>query len=146
MEDFPTRAAAGLTPVAGEVHKVRESAELGGLRMDKTEAAVLLANLATLRERAAELVTGSGALDRPLRFGANWVGDIVSARLRAVASTDQLSMTQVMAEFLQVIDDLEATVRASAQLYETTDEQGADEIRKAAQHLGLSDVTVQGGQ
>ncbi|TDQ04944.1 hypothetical protein [Labedaea rhizosphaerae] len=146
MTGFPDMAADRLTPVAGEVHKARESAELGGLRMDKAEAGVLLANLAQLRARAADLVTGCADLDRPLRFGDNWVGDIVAARLRAVASTDSLSMTSVMAEFLQVIDDLEATVRAAAQLYETTDDQNADRVRKAARHLGLTGVTVQGGE
>jgi hypothetical protein len=146
MTGFPATAADGLKPVAGAVHEVRASAELGGLRMDKAEATVLLANLAQIRARAEELVTGCGPLDRPLRFGDNWVGDIVSARLRAVASTDKLSMTSVMAEFLQVIDDLEATVRAAAQLYVSTDEQNADDVRKAAQHLGLTDVTVQGDE
>lgn len=139
MQSFPGDAASGLTPVAGEVREVRESAELGGLRMDKAEATVLLANLAQLRARAEDLVTGCGDLDRPLRFGDNWVGDLVSARLRAAASTDTLSMTSVMAEFRQVIDDLEATVRAAAQLYEVTDEANADLVRQAARRLGIDE-------
>jgi hypothetical protein len=107
--------------------------------MDKTEATVLLASLAQIRARAEDLVTGCGALDRPLRFGDNWVGDLVSARLRAVASTDSLSMTSVLAEFRQVIDDLEATVRAAAQLYEVTDDANADLVRQAARRLGIDE-------
>jgi len=146
MEEFPAMAAGSLDPVAGQVHQVRESAELGGLRMDKAEAQVLLANLAELRARADELVTGCGALDRPLRFGDNWVGAIMSERLRGVATTDQQSMTLVMTQFQQVLTDLEATVRAAAQLYVDTDQQSADDMRKAAVRLGLTDVTVQGGE
>lgn len=146
MDEFPIAAAGALAPVADQVHRVREATELGGLRMDQAEARVLLANLAKIRARVDDLVTGCGALDQPLRFGDNWVGAIMADRLHGVAATDRQSVTSVMTEFRQVLDDLEATVRAAAGVYAATDQRGADDIRQAARRLGLAHVTVEGGE
>jgi uncharacterized protein YukE len=95
------------------------------LRLDKIEARALLEHLGKLRGRVEEVVTGCAALDRPLRFGDNWVGAITAERLQDAAAGG----TSVLTEFRRALDDLETTVRAAAELYVATDERAAADIR-----------------
>jgi hypothetical protein len=88
--------------------------------------------------RAAELVTECGALDTPLRFGDNWVGHIMSERLRMVAVDQNGGVTPVLATFNQVLDDLESTVRFAAGEYEATDAQVAADLKRAAGQFGVA--------
>jgi hypothetical protein len=134
---FPAAAAGGLAPVAGEVQQVRRKAEVGGLRLDVDAAQVLLRQLDVLKRRARELVTDSAALDEPLRFGDNWVGEQVSERLRGVAVSRNGGMTPVLTAFTQVLSDLEATIRAAAGLYYTTDQESVEAFRRSLRRLGL---------
>jgi hypothetical protein len=90
-----------------------------------------------LRQRAADLVSECAALDTPLRFGDNWVGRLMSERLHTVAVDQNGGVTPVLATFHQVLDDLETTVRLAAGLYETTDEQAAADLERAASRFGV---------
>jgi hypothetical protein len=134
---FPSAAAGALVPVRDQVEDVKQQALEGTLRIDIDAARAILTQLAALRARAAELVGGCTALDTPLRFGDNWVGHIVSERLRKVAVDQHGGVTPVMTTFNQVLTDLEATVRFAAGLYETTDEQVAEDLKRAAGQFGV---------
>lgn len=134
---FAAPAAGALAPVAGEVAQVRRKAEIGGLRLDVDAANALLARLAALRRRTQGLLADSRDLDTPLRFGDNWVGDLMAERLRAVAVDRRGGVTAVLDAFATVLADLEHTVEAAAGLYYTTDQASADELRQAAVQLGL---------
>jgi hypothetical protein len=134
---FPGAASGALAPVAGQVEQAREQALAGTLRIDLTAANALLTQLAALRRRAADLVSECVALDTPLRFGDNWVGRLMSERLRTVAVGQDGGVTPVLTAFHQVLDDLEATVRLAAGLYETTDEQAAADLKRAASRFGV---------
>lgn len=131
------QAAAVLAPVAGQVAEVREKAQLGGLKLDVAEAKVLLATIDQIRDRAADLVTESAQLDRPLKFGDNWVGQIMAERLRGVASDDSHSIAAVLATYRSVLDDLAATVRAAAGIYVLADEDSAEQLSRAVQRFGV---------
>ena len=134
---FGGAAAGALAPVAGQVEKAKEQALAGTLRIDLEAAKVILEQLAALRLRAADLVRDCADLDTPLKFGDNWVGRIMSERLRAVAVGPEGAVTPVLRTFHQVLDDLEATVRFAAGLYETTDEQAANDLRRAVGRFGV---------
>jgi hypothetical protein len=136
-EAFGGAAAGALAPVAGQVGKAKEQALAGTLRIDLDAAKVILKQLATLRLRAAELVRDCGDLDMPLKFGDNWVGQIMSERLRAVAVGRRGAVTPVLTTFHQVLDDLEATVRFAAGTYQTTDEQAEADLLRAIGRFGV---------
>ena len=135
---FPGAAAGALAPVADQVDKVKEQALAGSLKIDLDAAKVILANLGRLRLRAAELVRDCTDLDTPLKFGDNWVGQIMSERLRTVAVDRDGGVTPVLTAFHQVLDDLESTVRFAAGMYETSDEQAADDLKRAVQRFGVT--------
>jgi hypothetical protein len=138
---FPDAAAGALAPVVGQVEQAREQARAGTLRIDVEAAKPLLGQLAALRVRAADLVSECVALDTPLRLGDNWVGRLMSERLRTVAVDRNGGVTPVLTTFHQVLDDLETTVRLAAGLYETTDEQAAADLRRAAGRFGVEVVS-----
>jgi hypothetical protein len=135
---FPGAASGALAPVATKVGKVKEQALAGSLTIDLEVAKVILVQLGTLRARAAELVRDCVDLDTPLRFGDNWVGRIMSERLRMVAVDSDDGVTHVLTAFHQVLDDLEATVRFAAGMYETSDESAADDLRRAVGQFGVT--------
>jgi hypothetical protein len=137
MVDDPASAAGALIPVAGAVGAVRQKAGVGGLRLDVESANALLRQLGLLRQRVAALVEGSAELDTPLRFGDNWIGRIMSERLRTVAVDRHSGIGPVLAAFARVLDDLEYTIRAAAGLYHTTDQESADKLRRAVESFGL---------
>jgi len=134
---FPGAASGALAPVVGQIEQAKEEALAGTLRIDLAAAKLLLKQLAALRLRAADLVSECVALDTPLRFGDNWVGRLMSERLRTVAVDQNGGVTPVLTTFHQVLDDLEATVRLAAGLYETTDERAAADLKRAAGQFGV---------
>ncbi len=136
-QEFPEDAAGALAPVAGKVDEAKQQALAGTLRIDVEVAKVLLGQLAELRLRAADLVRDCTDLDRPLHFGDNWVGQIMARRLRTVAVDRDSGVTPVLATFHQVLEDLEATVRFAAGLYETTDILAAENLRRALGTFGV---------
>lgn len=137
---FPGAAAGALAPVADQIDKAKEQALAGSLRIDLEVAKVILVQLDRMRARAARLVGDCVHLDTPLQFGDNWVGRIMSERLRLVAVDRDGGVTHVLTAFHQVLDDLEATVRFAAGLYETSDQQAADDLRRAVRQFGVTIV------
>jgi hypothetical protein len=135
---FPNAAAGALAPVAAQVGKAKEQALAGSLTIDLDAAKAILAQLDRLRARAAGLVRNCVELDIPLRFGDNWVGQIMSERLRTVAVDRDGGVTPVLENFRQVLDDLAATVRFAAGLYEATDERAVDDLRRAVRSFGVT--------
>lgn len=125
---FPAAAAGALAPVAGEVAQVGKQAQGGGLRLDADAATVMLRRIAEVREKAQGLVTDSGELDTPLRFGDNWIGEIMSDRLRTVAVTEQGGISPVLERFAELMVELESIVQASADRYTTMDEAAAQDF------------------
>jgi hypothetical protein len=136
---FSGPAAGGLAPVAGQVHQVKHKAQVGGLRLDPQAATALLRRIEALRARAESLVTASGDLDAPLRFGDSWVADLMSARLRTVAADRHGGATAVLQAFVKVLMDLEYTIKAAAGQYYTTDQESADRFRQSLRRLGLEE-------
>jgi hypothetical protein len=134
---FGAPAAAALVPVAGEVKEVRQKAEVGGLTLDREAADAMLRRLAALKRRTQQLVTDSGNLDTPLRFGDNWVGELMSQRLRTVAADRRAGVISVLTAFSKVLTDLEYTIKAASDQYFTTDEESADMFRNSLHRLGL---------
>lgn len=132
---FGAAAGSALVPVAGKVEEVKQHAAAGGLRIDPAAAEAMLARLVDLRRRAAELVTDSAMLGTPLRFGDNWVGRIMSERLRAVADGPDGGVTPVLGRFHELLDSVEAIIRLAAGLYQTTDQQATDALHRAAARL-----------
>jgi len=134
---FAAPAAGALAPVAGQLHQVRRKAEVGGLKLDQDAANELLRRIGVLRTRAASLVTDSGELDAPLRFGDSWVADLMSARLRTVAVDKRGGATAVLQAFAKVLTDLEYTIKAASGQYYTTDQESADRFNRSLRQLGL---------
>ena len=135
---FPNAAAGALAPVADKVGKTREQALAGSLTIDLDAAKAILAQLERLRARADGLVRACVELDTPLRFGDNWVGRIMSERLRTVAVDREGGVTPVLDEFHRLLDALVATVKLAAGLYEATEERAADYVRRAAEQFGVT--------
>ncbi|MGH3762234.1 hypothetical protein [Actinophytocola sp.] len=132
---FGAAAGGALVPVAGKVEEVRDQAATGGLRIDLTAAETMLRQLADLRRRAADLVKDGASLDTPLRFGDNWVGRIMSQRLRAVAVGEDGGVTPVLGRFHELLDAVESIIRLAAARYQTTDQQATDELHRASGRL-----------
>lgn len=135
---FAGAASGALAPVADKVGKVKEQALAGSLKIDLDVAKHILVQLGKLRARAGELVRDCTDLDTPLQFGDNWVGRIMSERLRMVAVDRDGGVTHVLTAFHQVLDDLEATVRFAAGMYETSDERAAADLRRAVGQFGVT--------
>ena len=135
-EPFPAMAAGALAPVAGQVEQVKDQAAAGGLQIDLSAAEVLLRQVQEARLRAADLVEAGTTLDTPLRFGDNWVGQIMSERLRTVAVDENGGVTPVLRQFHDLLDSVEAIIRLAAGLYQTTDEQAARDLHRAAGRIG----------
>jgi len=136
-EPFGGSAAGALAPVAGQMAQAKEQALAGTLSIDLEAAQAILKQLAAQRLRAADLVRDGADLDTRLKFGDNWVGQIMSKRLRSVAAGSTGAVTPVLRTFHQVLDDLEATVRFAAGLYATTDEQAETDLKRAISRFGV---------
>ncbi len=140
MPAFGAPAAGALVPVAGEVKDVRQKAEVGGLELDRDAAYEMLRRIAALKRRTQDLVKDSGNLDTPLRFGDNWVGELMANRLRTVADDRRTGVISVLTAFSKVLTDLEYTIKAASDQYYTTDQESADQFRNSLVHLGLEEA------
>jgi hypothetical protein len=135
---FPNAAAGALVPVADKVDKAKEQALAGSLTIDLDAAKAILAQLARLRARADGLVRDCVELDTPLRFGDNWVGRIMSERLRTVAVDSEGGVTPVLKEFHRLLDALTVTVQLAAGLYEATEERATGDLRRIVGQFGVT--------
>lgn len=121
--NFTTIAQADLVSAHSAVAAVDRAVDTGKIALDKGTAAELIKAIADARDRVQDLYDSvRDQLDIPLQFGDNWVGRSISRRLRQVAVGDQESAVFVIREFMDVLEDVEATVRQAAKNTEDYDE------------------------
>lgn len=134
-EKFPEAAAGALAPVAEHVEQAKQSAQAGDVYIDREAARAIIHRLNALHRRAKALWQDADDLDTPLRFGENWVSGLVAKRFTHAAGHEDTGIATVLATFTQVLWDLEATVRLAADLYARGDEEGVQNLMKAAERL-----------
>lgn len=139
---FPASAHAGLQPVAGGIEDAKRGAEQGQLYIDEEAGRALLAELTDVKSRVDDLIGQCAALDQPLKFGDNWVGQALNERLRSAAQGDPRAFIPVLEEFEAVLTDLQRTVKYAAGLYTDIDEDAAQKIRSS---LGTFDIRMGDG-
>ncbi|WNV91611.1 hypothetical protein [Umezawaea sp. Da 62-37] len=121
--NFTTDAQADLATAHSAVAAVDQAVDKGKVQLDKGSAADLIKAIGDARDRVSDLYTAvRDQLDIPLQFGDNWVGRSISRRLREVAVGDHESAVFVIREFLDVLEDVEATVRQASESTANTDE------------------------
>ncbi|MCS7483468.1 hypothetical protein ACFFQW_39600 [Umezawaea endophytica] len=121
--NFTTIAQADLDSAHSAVAAVDRAVDTGKIALDKGSADELIKAIADARDRVQDLYDAvRDQLDIPLQFGDNWVGRSISRRLREVAVGDQESAVFVIREFMDVLEDVEATVRQAAKNTEDHDE------------------------
>lgn len=75
-------------------------------------------------------------LDVELKFGNNWVSDAISRRLREVAVGNEESAVNVIGDFMQVLFEVEETIREAARNLERADDEAADAFGSAGEAKG----------
>ena len=75
-------------------------------------------------------------LDVQLQFGNNWVSDAISRRLREVAVGNEESAVKVIGDFMQVLFEVEETIRDAARNLERADDEAADAFGSAGEAKG----------
>ncbi|WP_367133532.1 hypothetical protein [Saccharothrix sp. HUAS TT1] len=75
-------------------------------------------------------------LDVELKFGNNWVSDAISRRLREVAVGNEESAVYVIGDFMQVLFEVEETIRDAARNLERADDDAADAFGAAGEAKG----------
>ncbi|TQM81776.1 hypothetical protein FHX81_4158 [Saccharothrix saharensis] len=75
-------------------------------------------------------------LDVELKFGNNWVSDAISRRLREVAVGNEESAVKVIGDFMQVLFEVEETIRDAARNLERADDEAADAFGAAGEAKG----------
>ncbi|MFE9744083.1 hypothetical protein ACFYOT_04195 [Saccharothrix saharensis] len=75
-------------------------------------------------------------LDVELKFGNNWVSDAISRRLREVAVGNEESAVNVIGDFMQVLFEVEETIRDAARNLERADDEAADAFGAAGEAKG----------
>ncbi|MBB5958890.1 hypothetical protein FHS29_005499 [Saccharothrix tamanrassetensis] len=70
-------------------------------------------------------------LDVELQFGNNWVGEAIGRRLREVAVGNDASAVSVIGDFMQVLLEVEETIREAARNLEEADDDAADTFSSA---------------
>ncbi|PRY46083.1 hypothetical protein [Umezawaea tangerina] len=121
--NFTAVAQADLVTAHSAVAAVDQAVDKGKVQLDKGSAADLIKAIGDARDRVQDLYTAvRDQLDIPLQFGDNWVGRSISRRLREVATGDHESAVFVIREFLEVLEDVETTVRQASKHTENTDD------------------------
>lgn len=121
--NFTAIAQADLVSAHSAVAAVDQAVDKGKVQLDKGSAADLIKSIAAARDRVQDLYDAvRDQLDIPLQFGDNWVGRSISRRLRDVAVGDQESAVFVIREFMEVLEDVEATVRQASKSTENLDD------------------------
>lgn len=121
--NFTTVAQADLVSAHSAVAAVDQAVDTGKIALDKGSADDLIKAIAEARDRVQDLYDSvRDQLDIPLQFGDNWVGRSISRRLRQVAVGDQQSAVFVIREFMDVLEDVETTVRQAAKNTDDHDE------------------------
>ncbi|CCH27521.1 hypothetical protein ABZ816_41680 [Actinosynnema sp. NPDC047251] len=76
------------------------------------------------------------SLDVELQFGKNWVGEAISRRLREVAVGNDASAVRVIGDFMQVLFEVEETIRDAARNLEDADDDAANAFNSAGEVRG----------
>ncbi|MEU7525269.1 hypothetical protein AB0A74_06005 [Saccharothrix sp. NPDC042600] len=116
-----------------------DAVDKGEVKLDLDKQAVQ--DLVKLITQARDLVDGVHRtavdnLDVELKFGNNWVGEAISRRLREVAVGDDQSAVAVIGDFLNVLFEVEKTIRDAARNLEDADDEAADAFGKAGEVKG----------
>uniref|UniRef100_UPI00131E1174 hypothetical protein n=1 Tax=Streptomyces sp. NRRL F-2664 TaxID=1463842 RepID=UPI00131E1174 len=75
-------------------------------------------------------------LDVELKFGNNWVSDAISRRLREVAVGHEESAVHGIGDFMQVLFEVEETIREAARNLERADDEAAAAFGAAGEAKG----------
>jgi hypothetical protein len=125
--NFTTAAQTDLSKAQVAIDAV----DTNKLYLDKGSARALIKAIATARDNVEALYKDvSGNLDIELQFGDNWVGRTISSRLRTVAVGDEESAVSVVGKFLEVLSEVEHTVREASGVADQADEDAKDAFKK----------------
>jgi hypothetical protein len=108
-----------------------DAVDTNKLYLDKGSARALIKAIATARDNVEQLYQDvSGNLDIELQFGDNWVGRTISNRLRTVAVGDEESAVSVVGKFLEVLSEVEYTVREASGVADQADDDAKAAFKK----------------
>jgi hypothetical protein len=134
-DSFATAAKTDLAKATTALDAVdKESVRLD---LDKQGVADLL-KLVSQARSLVDNVHGRAVnnLDVELKFGNNWVSDAISRRLREVAVGNEESAVKVIGDFMQVLFEVEETIREAARNLERADDDAADAFGAAGEAKG----------
>ncbi|WP_433267285.1 hypothetical protein ACQPZF_01045 [Actinosynnema sp. CS-041913] len=102
------------------------------LDLDKQAVRDLVTLIAQARNLVDNVHTKAvNDLDVELQFGKNWVGEAISRRLREVAVGNDASAVNVIGDFMQVLFEVEETIRDAARNLEEADDDAAEAFNSA---------------
>ncbi|WP_447005143.1 hypothetical protein ACRAKI_00870 [Saccharothrix isguenensis] len=147
----PAGAEPAVTPLAGESFAKAAQTDLAkattaldavdkqSVQLDLDKQGV--EDLVKLISQARSLVDNVHSravnnLDVELKFGNNWVSDAISRRLREVAVGNEESAVKVIGDFMQVLFEVEETIREAARNLERADDEAANAFRSAGEAKG----------
>ncbi|MFF5991410.1 hypothetical protein [Prauserella flavalba] len=128
---FASGAAAALAPVAEDLETVHDQVRTGELKLDPDAAHRLLASITAVQSRVHTLIADCGErIDRPLRFGDNFVGRTMGERLRGAASGGAGAALPVLEEFARQLERLDEIVRRAAGLIAEADTDASERLTR----------------
>lgn len=116
-----------------------DAVDKGSVQLDLDKQGVDdLLKLVTQARNLVDTVHGRAVdnLDVELKFGNNWVSDAISRRLREVAVGNEESAVNVIGDFMQVLFEVEETIREAARNLERADDEAADAFGSAGEAKG----------
>ncbi|MFD0203714.1 MULTISPECIES: hypothetical protein [Saccharothrix] len=116
-----------------------DAVDKGSVRLDLDKQGVddLLKLVSQARSLVDEVHSRAvNNLDVELKFGNNWVSDAISRRLREVAVGNEESAVNVIGDFMQVLFEVEETIREAARNLERADDEAADAFGSAGEAKG----------
>ncbi|MEV0677161.1 hypothetical protein AB0I60_11620 [Actinosynnema sp. NPDC050436] len=131
-------AAAAQTDLA-KATTALDAVDKGQVKLDLDKQAVLdLLKLITQARGLVDNVHSKAvtSLDVELQFGRNWVGEAISRRLREVAVGNEASAVSVIGDFMQVLFEVEETIRDAARNLEDADDDAANAFNSAGEVKG----------
>jgi hypothetical protein len=125
------QASAGISAVTAGFTGVSQAVDSGSLTLSQDAAKALLDTIGQLQSQANDLLGLADTIDKPLHFGHNWVGLTMDSRLRSVAAGQDTSIRPVLAEFANLLGEVEHTIARAAHLTVANDEDQRDLLTKA---------------
>ncbi|WP_253768104.1 hypothetical protein [Goodfellowiella coeruleoviolacea] len=128
----PATTDGQLSFAVGAIVQIGGAVAEGAVRLTEEAAQGILQVIGSARTELATLQRNAEQdLGTPLLFGNNFVGRAIAERLRGVASEGAESAVGVVTSFAEVLDQVEATVRAAAGLLTDTDAAAGQAITRA---------------